>query len=1174
MIKLLINNGAGEIDYTKYVVENSLDIEDSLNTPTLLSFTLVNVDGSFVPPVRSAYVRLISTVSPLSLTGAVISTGFITNTPEFKFLGMGQAASTYLQPGVMPINAFGGNLFQFYEIDYKVTSDEYLLNTKAVPFIPAFINQTMGQILSNIANTLTPGYFDLTSIQDGDLIPYFSYDPTQKWSDLAKQYADTAQFRYQAINKKITFAPYGDAPLGITYDETAQRQTQFVPGALKSGILAVPLVNDCIVVGDVEAQQNRDDYFVGDGFTGNFPLKYNIYHGATDLLLQEDWTEDQFNTSFWNVVDFDAQFSLAGALNVIGVPAEIGTAYILGQNGVELGGHFVAQHGEFQFNDQSFGIVGGIYNTEAALIPQNCVAGFDIRTAPNTTVTVTSIPISGTNPPIFTEPMANGVQICPIVSGNLVGTPVVTVTNHHYILQTTFSAPNATRYDQAYRTLQGTVWGAEPQSSLSEVTFTIIDIDLQQAYNIATLDNPFVPAYNPTITRFTMHMMPVPSFGAYVILNSQFLNLTVNYTVLWKPPQGTLQVAGISGARVTNVLALSGGQMPLYDPNDPLAMPIGIQTGPYVHYPMGFGITQDITATIAQTGDNNTLEFYSDRIPGVGARIRLQAWQAGHAVSRIIDPTSIAREAAIVGDDGHRTQVITDMKPQPRTSYDCDLAAAAQIADREETQYDGSYQVESYFWDSTQDYPRSGRFINVTSPNRGLIGEQLLVRSVKITILELFQQILLFNISFGQDLFLEKLLRRFVVQPQGTPNLLQPGDTAVAPNPQNLPAAGTIFTTYLSNLPNASATLITGTQVVVDIGEDLDPANIIEVRRGDTGWASNTQNILSKQTTRVFTLPRSLVDQLYFMRLVNPATLQTSRFTKVIRVVYPMIPNPPSSVDVFTGTSAMGVANNSQITRPIITAHLPLVFDRNIYGVQIDRGYLHIVPCGHITLIGGAPVDNRMVQLVGLDVNGVRITEVVTLNGLTPVNSALIYCQIISALLEGSPNFNPPEIDLPLTDTLPLGGDDSTATPNDAFVFQGVNQGLGLGLTDDMNASSLKDSFTFFGVTQQLQLQVSDNNSASWKDSLAHSGVPVHLQITTTSLPSATVGVLYSAQLTATGGSPVYDWTISAGALPPGLALSLSGLISGTPTTIGVYNFTAKVTDSNMSVAFLSVRMG
>lgn len=55
------------------------------------------------------------------------------------------------------------------------------------------------------------------------------------------------------------------------------------------------------------------------------------------------------------------------------------------------------------------------------------------------------------------------------------------------------------------------------------------------------------------------------------------------------------------------------------------------------------------------------------------------------------------------------------------------------------------------------------------------------------------------------------------------------------------------------------------------------------------------------------------------------------------------------------------------------------------------------------------------------------------------------------------------------------------------------------------------------------------------------------LQITTTSLPTFTIGVPYSFQLQVTGGSGNYLWKIDAGTLPPGLVMSNTGLITGTP---------------------------
>jgi Putative Ig domain len=81
------------------------------------------------------------------------------------------------------------------------------------------------------------------------------------------------------------------------------------------------------------------------------------------------------------------------------------------------------------------------------------------------------------------------------------------------------------------------------------------------------------------------------------------------------------------------------------------------------------------------------------------------------------------------------------------------------------------------------------------------------------------------------------------------------------------------------------------------------------------------------------------------------------------------------------------------------------------------------------------------------------------------------------------------------------------------------------------------------------------------------------LSVTTTSLPAGTINVPYSSTLSASGGEPPYSWTVTGGALPPGLGLSTAGVISGTPTAGGVYNFTVQVTDTltNMASAPLSI---
>ncbi len=64
-------------------------------------------------------------------------------------------------------------------------------------------------------------------------------------------------------------------------------------------------------------------------------------------------------------------------------------------------------------------------------------------------------------------------------------------------------------------------------------------------------------------------------------------------------------------------------------------------------------------------------------------------------------------------------------------------------------------------------------------------------------------------------------------------------------------------------------------------------------------------------------------------------------------------------------------------------------------------------------------------------------------------------------------------------------------------------------------------------------------------------------------LPNGTAGAAYNQTLTANGGTPAYAFTVTAGALPNGLALSTTGALTGTPTAAGAFNFTVLARDAN-----------
>ncbi|MFZ9630077.1 MAG: putative Ig domain-containing protein, partial [Ilumatobacteraceae bacterium] len=69
------------------------------------------------------------------------------------------------------------------------------------------------------------------------------------------------------------------------------------------------------------------------------------------------------------------------------------------------------------------------------------------------------------------------------------------------------------------------------------------------------------------------------------------------------------------------------------------------------------------------------------------------------------------------------------------------------------------------------------------------------------------------------------------------------------------------------------------------------------------------------------------------------------------------------------------------------------------------------------------------------------------------------------------------------------------------------------------------------------------------------------LAISTSVVPGATQGAAYSTTLASTGGSGTKTWSVSAGALPSGLSMSTTGVVSGTPTVSGSFSFTATVVD-------------
>jgi hypothetical protein len=155
----------------------------------------------------------------------------------------------------------------------------------------------------------------------------------------------------------------------------------------------------------------------------------------------------------------------------------------------------------------------------------------------------------------------------------------------------------------------------------------------------------------------------------------------------------------------------------------------------------------------------------------------------------------------------------------------------------------------------------------------------------------------------------------------------------------------------------------------------------------------------------------------------------------------------------------------------------------------------------------------------------------------------------------------------PLSVTVTPGA--ATVTSSSTQQFTGVTQNStnpAVTWTSTLGTISSKGLFTAPAVYEQARATVTATSVAD-PNRAAHTNVTIMpprsapLTIVTQALPITPVRAPFSFAVSATGGFPPYSWSLLSGPLPTGLSLSSSGVLSGTPTEIGTFSLTIKVTD-------------
>jgi sugar lactone lactonase YvrE len=147
---------------------------------------------------------------------------------------------------------------------------------------------------------------------------------------------------------------------------------------------------------------------------------------------------------------------------------------------------------------------------------------------------------------------------------------------------------------------------------------------------------------------------------------------------------------------------------------------------------------------------------------------------------------------------------------------------------------------------------------------------------------------------------------------------------------------------------------------------------------------------------------------------------------------------------------------------------------------------------------------------------------------------------------------NPPGLNLTIDGTV-------TGTPQTLSWVLGSNHTLFA--ADQTAASGLRYTFSSWSQGGAASQTVTVSGAATYTANFQLLPPTVSCPLSSTSVPT---GSVYTINCTAAGGVAPFTWSIASGTLPNGLALNSStGVITGTPTTVGLYSFTVQAVDSN-----------
>ena len=405
----------------------------------------------------------------------------------------------------------------------------------------------------------------------------------------------------------------------------------------------------------------------------------------------------------------------------------------------------------------------------------------------------------------------------------------------------------------------------------------------------------------------------------------------------------------------------------------------------------------------------------------------------------------------------------------------------------------------------------------------------------------------------------------------------------------------TNFTAYFTNLPWAPVgsppvlAFVTNRTLTVQTWYHYTFNNVVTFQLVNGIWtAVPLPNIVSHIGTVLISVQTTVVTNLPWAPVGSPPVTNTTTFSYLTNVVageYFIIPtnlcgiaivglqatliNYDTNVVASATNAPAGTTNSQSFTRVVIDsfpnhAYLinPILCLPNTIALRQGIEKVTFIRRDFDSLLGqffGAVTNNYTLTAV---TNNrpfpQRVQRVVTQPDILFTASDLVAWPLIPTVVRGGPSFD-------LTGEQPnLAGPGNIRGPL-AFQFNKVGPIYANGnypLFVDETGALLNFAWASYdGSTNAPVVYPSGASIANLENQ-------VLIQIAPPYLPDGTNGMAYHAQLQTSGATPnwqaPFTWSLAPASpgLPPGLSVSASGLISGTPVQAGFYNFVIQATDA------------